>query len=314
MHCDTAYGDYPTLLATGEFAEWMLLNYGKPVRASSSLAAFPPNNAVDENIRTYWSAQSGDAGEWFESDLSEASSVMAIQLNFADQDAEFMGKLSGISHRHRILSSLDGSKWEVIVDQSENSFDVPHEYIEFPDPLTTRFIRVECVHMPTGKFALSGLRVFGRSNRPLPASVEDFVVLRGESERRNAWIKWRASADATGTWSGAELPLTTCTRVRWWSDHPKPNSGPCTAIEPTTFRSRHTMKVALEANGADTDQVTDYGLPSPNARPPDGSHVGAPSGQGKIYCRADYRIQPHCCSVKAHGAIVRYEASVWTFG
>ncbi len=198
MHCDTAYGDYPTLVVTGEFAEWMLLNYGKPVRASSSLSAFPPNNAVDENIRTYWSAQSGDAGEWFESDLGEASSVMAIQINFADQDAEFMGKMQGIYHRYRLMSSMDGDNWEVIADKSQNETDVPHDYVELPDPVAARFVRIECGHLPTGKFALSGLRVFGLAHRAVPAKVDHFVALRGDSERRNAWLKWQASSDATG--------------------------------------------------------------------------------------------------------------------
>ena len=31
-----------------------------------------------------------------------------------------------------------------------------------------------------------------------PRPVEGFTILRGESERRNAWLKWRASPDATG--------------------------------------------------------------------------------------------------------------------
>ncbi len=52
--------------------------------------------------------------------------------------------------------------------------------------------------MPTGKFALSGLRVFGHGRGARPALVQNFVVLRGDSDRRNAWLKWRMSPDATG--------------------------------------------------------------------------------------------------------------------
>jgi hypothetical protein len=54
------------------------------------------------------------------------------------------------------------------------------------------------VHVPTGKFAISGLRVFGRGPGRAPQPVKDFVALRGDSERRNAWLKWRAEPDATG--------------------------------------------------------------------------------------------------------------------
>jgi len=47
----------------------MLLNYNKPVWVSSTLGGYLPNNAVDESIKTYWSAKTGDAGEWIVTDL-----------------------------------------------------------------------------------------------------------------------------------------------------------------------------------------------------------------------------------------------------
>ena len=52
--------------------------------------------------------------------------------------------------------------------------------------------------MPTGKFAISGLRVFGKSRGILPNTVKNFIALLGESERRNAWLKWQANKNATG--------------------------------------------------------------------------------------------------------------------
>ena len=86
----------------------------------------------------------------------------------------------------------------MIVDKSENRTDVPHDYVELAEPVEARFVRLENVHVPTGKFALSGLRVFGRGRGAKPEPVEGFVALRGESDRRNAWLKWRVSPDATG--------------------------------------------------------------------------------------------------------------------
>ena len=48
----------------------MLLNYKKPVLVSSTLGAVhPANDAVDENIKTYWSAATGEKGEWIQTDL-----------------------------------------------------------------------------------------------------------------------------------------------------------------------------------------------------------------------------------------------------
>lgn len=38
---------------------WNLLSYRKPVQASSSLAGYEPGNANDEQIETWWAAQTG---------------------------------------------------------------------------------------------------------------------------------------------------------------------------------------------------------------------------------------------------------------
>ena len=45
--------------------------------------------------------------------------------------------------------------------------------------------------MPTGKFAISGLRVFGNGNGKKPGTVEAFIVLRTEKDKRSAYIKWK---------------------------------------------------------------------------------------------------------------------------
>ncbi len=205
MYTNTAYGDYPYSLPTGQadpvkdcFTGWMLLNYSKPVTVSSTYGGYAPNFAVDENVKTYWSAATGGDGEWLQSDLGAVSTVHAIQVNYADQDAEFVGKQEGIFHRYKISASLNGRQWKTLVDKSNNTADVPHDYVELATPARTRFIKIENIHVPTGKFALSGLRVFGKGDGKKPAVVEDFVVLRGESERRNGWIKWRPSDDAQG--------------------------------------------------------------------------------------------------------------------
>ncbi len=205
MFCDTAYGDYPTYLPTkaganhqAMFTGWMLLNYMKPVRASSTQGGFAPNFAVDEDIKTYWCARSANPGEWLESDLGAEATVNAIQVNYADQDAKILGKLPGLYHQYRIKASLDGRRWKTVVDKSRNKTDVPHDYIAFDQPIRARYIRIENLHVPTGKFALSGLRVFGKGDGERPAPVQEFIALRGESERRNAWLKWTANDNATG--------------------------------------------------------------------------------------------------------------------
>ena len=211
LYCNTAYGDYPTLLpefaqgkdfSKGLFAGWMLLNYEKPVQVSSTLGGYHANFAVDEDIKTYWSATSGDKGEWFQTDLGEVSTINAIQINYADQDVEFKGKTLGKFHQYKIYGSNDGKKWSVIVDKSKNLADVPHDYVELDTPGQARYIKIENLKMPTGKFALSGFRVFGKGSGSKPDKVEGFVALRSSpkkyGERRNIWFKWQQNSAADG--------------------------------------------------------------------------------------------------------------------
>ncbi|AIZ63199.1 xylosidase [Hymenobacter sp. DG25B] len=203
LYANTTFGDYPHYLPTGtedhlksRFTGWMLLNYQRPVQVSSTLGGYLPNYAVDENIKTYWSASSANKGEFLQTDLGSVCTVRAIQLNYADQDAEFLGKQQGTYHQYRLWHSENGKKWKLLVDKSRNKTDVPHDYIELPEAVKTRFIKLENVHMPTGKFAISGLRVFGLGSGAAPAAVKGLVVLRTETDKRSAWLKWMPSTDA----------------------------------------------------------------------------------------------------------------------
>lgn len=209
LYSNTAYGDYPTFLPSekkdhlaGSFAGWMLLNYNKPVEVSSILGGFQPNFAVDEDIKTYWSAKSGK-GEWLITDLGEKSTINAVQINFADQNVDLMGKPDKTSgHQYMLSVSDDGVKWRTLADKRENRKDVPHDYIELDKPATGRYVKLQVYGMPTGNVALSGLRVFGKGSGKVPGDVQRFVPLRTErkkeGERRNVWFKWQQNPDADG--------------------------------------------------------------------------------------------------------------------
>jgi hypothetical protein len=197
MYCNTAFGDYPHYLPgdtinhlQSRFTGWMLLNYKKPVKVSSTLGNYSANNSVDESIKTYWSAATGNKGEWIESDLGTVSTVNAVQINYADQDVTFLGKTIGEYHQYILSYSIDGKKWNLLKDKSSNITDVPHDYIELEHPIKARYIRLENTHVPSGKFAISGLRVFGKGNGTKPESVKDFFVLRTDKDKRSAWLKW----------------------------------------------------------------------------------------------------------------------------
>ena len=209
MYANTAYGDYPTYLPTKSRNHldtntpgWMLLNFNKPVQVSSTLGGYKSNYLVDEDIKTYWSAKTGNKSEYVISDLEDELTIHAIQINFADQDAEFLGKTKGKSHQYQIFGSNDSKQWKLVVDKSKNDKDVPHDYIEFLNPIKYRYIKLVNIKMPTGKFAISGFRIFGKGNNKPPKEVENFIVLRTapkkKGERRSAWLKWKQNQDADG--------------------------------------------------------------------------------------------------------------------
>lgn len=206
MWCNTVFGDYPHYLPAdspsggdqvGAFTGWMLLNYKKPVQVSSTLGNYNANHAVDESIKTYWSAETANREEWIQSDLGNTSTVRAIQINYADQDVQwpdqdgvFIGKSLGVYHQYKLYYSMDGKKWNLLADKSNNKKDTPHDYIELEKPVEARFIKLENIHMPAGKFAISGLRVFGNGHGEKPGPVKQFIVLRTEKDKRSAWLKW----------------------------------------------------------------------------------------------------------------------------
>ena len=205
MYTNTSYGDYPHFLPTqnanhnqSQFTGWMLLNYNKPVQVSSTLSAFTANNAVDENLKTYWSATTGNKGEWIQTDLGNVSTIEAIQINYADEGSDLMGKYTDIYHQYQVYASNDAKNWRLIIDKSQNKTDVPHDYVVLPKSIQARYIKMVNIHMPNAKFAISGLRVFGKGVGVNPGTVQNFVPLRGDSERRNAWLKWAVNPNATG--------------------------------------------------------------------------------------------------------------------
>lgn len=204
LYTNTAYGDYPHYLPSSEerdredwFTGWMLLSYDKPVKASSHRDDYRPEHVTDEEIKTFWLAESGEEGEWLTIDLEEESEVLAIQINYADYESGIFGKPDTFYHQYLIEYSTDGENWDVLVDKRDNRKDVPNDYVELAAPQTARYIRFTNYHVPTRNLALSGLRIFGNGNGEKPEPVENFKVERLQ-DRRDARLEWDKVPDAQG--------------------------------------------------------------------------------------------------------------------
>jgi hypothetical protein len=202
MHVSTYFGDYPhfapaTPRKEGAFAGWMLLSYQKPVKASSVLQNFKPENMVDESIKSFWVAEKNNDQQWVEINLQKPGMVHAIQVNYHDYQSDLYGKVPGLYHRYLITGSADGKDWQTLVDRSDNYTDVPNDYVELAMPKTVRYIRFQNIHAPTTNLAISGLRVFGVGQGKVPQQVKNFKVNR-RPDRRDVMISWEKQPNAQG--------------------------------------------------------------------------------------------------------------------
>ncbi|MEO5651082.1 MAG: family 43 glycosylhydrolase [Ginsengibacter sp.] len=202
MYSDTYFGDYPHYAPAiagkeGAFRGWMLLSYKKPVKASSSVENYKPENVTDENVKTFWVAENNDNKQWLEIDLLQPGKVFAIQVNYNDYHSNLYGRIPELHQRYVIEGSLDGKNWTNLVDRSDNFNDVPNDYVELAIPLTMRYVRYKNIHVPTPYLSVSALRIFGIGEGKKPIAVKNFSVNR-EQDRRNAFIKWAPQQNCQG--------------------------------------------------------------------------------------------------------------------
>jgi xylan 1,4-beta-xylosidase len=210
IHTNTAFGDYPqyfpgvkTNPVDENLAGMTLLSHNKYVQASSSLEGHGVEQAVDEDIRTYWSALTGDANEWLMIDLGKECSVEAIQVNFAEQSTNpsiVRGRNNVLYQQYIIEKSLDGITWDLLVDKSQNMQDVPHDYIELAQASQARYIKLTNISLSPGMglFAIRDLRIFGNSNQAVFTPATNVTVERDVADGRDAVIRWSPVAGADG--------------------------------------------------------------------------------------------------------------------
>lgn len=202
----TEWSDYPYVLPDGPqdfsvkapWTGWMDLSIHKTVTVSSELEGHEASKAADNSIKTWWSAATGDSGEWVCVDLGKICRINAVQPNFADQDFGFYSpEHPQTPYRYKVEVSRDGKAWREVFDRSDASKDNPHELLVLPKALKARYVRVLNLERLTGRFSVFDLRVFGLASGRKPEAVTGLSAERGEDPRRIR-VSWPASDGAQG--------------------------------------------------------------------------------------------------------------------
>jgi len=201
----TEFGDYPMIIPNHKindvselFPAWMMLSYRKRAESSSSLDGHPDSLAFDENIRDYWSAKTGNKGEWLSVDLGSISTVKAVQLNFAENNTHLFGREGILAQQYLLEYSTNNKTWKVLSDKTHNEEDLTHQYYALKIPVKARYLKVINYRVPGGTFALSGFRVFGTGTGKKPTKVSSFIAVRDTNDPRNVTLNWKKQANATG--------------------------------------------------------------------------------------------------------------------
>ena len=205
LFCNQNFADYPIRIPSGKFdaaalePEWMLLSYKKPVSASSTAPGSSPELAVNEDIRTWWSAAESAPGQWLAVDLGSSQDIRAIQINLADEQvvvdfpADSYGDVRHTRHielepqlSHYVIEvSDDGRNWQLLKNVAR---ECVNGYYEYPDGVTARFVRVTGGALPYGQpLRISGLRVFGNGQGEKPAQARASAVRRGDLDAVVSW-------------------------------------------------------------------------------------------------------------------------------
>ncbi len=204
MYANTRFGDFPQYVPTGKwrdrnslFTGWMLLSYRKRATASSSRDSFPAAHVTDEDRATFWVADSNRAGEWVTLDLGGEREVRAVQVNYVDYRSNLFASDSTVYTRFRLHQSTDGRRWETLADLSDERRDRPNAYIELPEPVRTRYVRYEHVHVSTPNLGIGDIRVFGNAEGRPPATPKRLAARR-DTDRRNVFVSWAPVPGAVG--------------------------------------------------------------------------------------------------------------------
>jgi len=201
----TDFGDYPIIMPNNKYTnvskldpEWALLSDNLTAQASSSLFTSPVTAAFDENLGTYWSAQTGKKGEWLNVDLGSVCTVNAFQLFFAENKSPSIKNDSVHAHRYLVEYSIDKKIWKKLSDKTAITEYQTSPYEEIKNPVQAQYLKITNYNVPYGAFAISDFRIFGSGADRRPKKVNEFRAIRDYRDPQVIKMSWKKQAKTTG--------------------------------------------------------------------------------------------------------------------
>ena len=205
LFVNTDFGDYPIILPNYKYANiselnpgWSLLSYNKTAKSSSTLSSTSVAYALDENLGTYWSAQTGKKGEWLSVDLGSLCTINALQINFTEDKSQFIENEGVNAHQYLVEYSDDKKNWKILIDKTASTDDLMHQYEAISVPVQARYVKITNQHVPYGTFAISGFRIFGTGTSPNPVKISTFFAVRDFRDPGSIKLTWVKKENAIG--------------------------------------------------------------------------------------------------------------------
>ncbi|MBR4597070.1 MAG: hypothetical protein IKO42_01590, partial [Opitutales bacterium] len=205
MFTQTYLGDYPMVMpnkqvpmGTSLLKDWDNLSLAAQGFSECGGEA-NLKKACDENVRTWWSAGSGEAGLSYELRWDKPVKAGAIQVNFAEEKIDQSANDDDYHAYKLFYKESSGGEWKLLVDKSKNKTSVAHDYIELARPVKMVALKIENVHMAKrGNFAIRDLRVFGKMGGAKPKAISSASAVRDGKDPRNIKFTWQ-NPDAAST-------------------------------------------------------------------------------------------------------------------
>lgn len=205
LFAKTDFGDYPIILPNHKYTdidkldpEWALLSDNVTAQASSNLFSCPIASAFDENLGTYWSAQTGKKGEWLTVDLGSVCTINAFQLFFPENITQIVKADTAHTRRYLVEYSVDKKNWKKLSDKTKNLEYHTNPYEEIKNPVQAQYLKITNYRVPDGTFAIADLRFFGNGTHRKPKKVNEFRAIRDYRDPQAIKMSWKKQANTTG--------------------------------------------------------------------------------------------------------------------